>query len=242
MHPTEALVEIQAADLDVLRAEKRLDSLPEKIAIIETRHKETEISGLLVKARAYEGEVDRAVARAEDEISMITEKMAVEQEKLTSGAISDHKEVTNVSREIDALRRRKEKLEMETVALMEKAEKAAKQVATIEAAIAKLSEREASLIEEFKRAGSAVQDEIAELKKRRAALCTLVDAETMAAYERTRDAKHGIGVGVLADRTCGACGIELPADRLHVLKEGPDVSVCPMCNRLLVVKMPAGDA
>ncbi|TLM79483.1 MAG: hypothetical protein FDZ70_02880 [Actinobacteria bacterium] len=242
MHPVTALIELQEADLEIVRAEKRLDTLPEKQAILDVKHKAAEVAGLLEKAKQYCGEVDRAVTRGEDEIASLTEKMAAEQAKLTGGEITDHKMVANLSRELDALRRRKEKLEMETTALMEKAEKAAKQAATIEAAIGQLAAKEERLTEAFKKAGGEVLAEIARLKARRDALCKSVPAGTLASYERVRGSRHGIGVGVLKERTCGACGIEIPADRVHVLLDGPDVAECPMCRRLIVVRVPESGA
>lgn len=238
MQPTEALVALQETDLEIARAEKRLEVLPEKRAILGCRRKQREVEALLVKARSFADGTRRAVSRSEDEAAQVSEKMAVEQEKVNSGTITDHKELQNLTRELDALRRRRDRIDMETMALMEKAEKAERQVASIEAAKEKLAGEEASLVEAYKSAGGEVLAHIEALKAERARLCAALPKDLLRRYEDTRGSKHGIGAGVLDGSICRACGMELPADRIQALKDGGDIGECPMCRRLLVVRLP----
>ncbi|MBA4371061.1 MAG: hypothetical protein C0418_05740 [Coriobacteriaceae bacterium] len=242
MEPAAALLELQDADLGVTRTGRELDGLPEKKAILEIRRKTREVQALLDKTHAYAAEVGRAVSRAEDETSGLDAKLAAEQKRLTSGEVSDHREVQHLTREMDSLRRRKDKLEMETIALMEKGEKAEAQSRTIVAAIAKLASDEQALVERFKQAGSVLLTRIESLKARRASLAAGLPADVLAAYESARETKHGIGAARLTDGVCGACRVELPADKLHLLLDGPAVAECPMCRRLLVVHLPADTA
>lgn len=237
MHPTQVLAELQAIDLQIVRAEKHLEKLPEKRAILDCRRKQQEIADLLAKAEMLVAEVDRGVARSEDETASISEKMTAEQAKLSAGSITDHKELQHLAREIDALRRRRDKLEMDTIALMEKAEKARKQAATIAAAITKLRQHEESLVGAFKSAGGEALSRIDDLKKKRTALSGAIEADLLARYESLRETKHGIGAGVLKGSICGACGMELPADKLATLLDGPDIGICALCRRLLVVRV-----
>lgn len=241
MQVTEIIIALQDNDLAKVRADKRLEGLPEKMAILECRKKQRDVSALRDKATALAGEVERAVARAEDETAGLVEKMAAEQAKMTSGEVTNHKELQMLSREIDSLRRKKEKLEMETVSLLEKAEKAKKQAASIDAATAKLVEQEAQLVEEFKRAGGEVLAQIESLRVQRETLTSGLPAELLERYERVRAGKSGIGVGILEDRTCTACGLEIPADKAQALKEGEDIGECPMCKRIIVVRLPAAE-
>lgn len=238
MHPTEALVALQETDLELARAEKRLEELPEKRAILECRRKQREVGTLFARARAYSDEVRRAISRSEDEAAQVSEKMASEQEKVNSGAITDHKELQNLTRELDALRRRRDRIDMETMGLMEKAEKAERQLASIEAAKTKLGDDEASLVEAYKSAGGEVLTRIEALKAERTRLTAALPKELLRRYEDACGSKHGIGAGVLDGAICRACGMELPADRIQALKDGGDIGECPMCRRLIVVRRP----
>jgi predicted nucleic acid-binding Zn-ribbon protein len=43
-------------------------------------------------------------------------------------------------------------------------------------------------------------------------------------------------VGILKEGMCSACRVGLPVGKVEELVKGPDVGVCPNCNRLLIVR------
>ncbi|PKQ30342.1 MAG: hypothetical protein CVT60_00635 [Actinobacteria bacterium HGW-Actinobacteria-10] len=230
-----ALLDLQETDLSILRAEKRLDEMPEKRAILETRKKIREVQQLRASAEELVGRLQREVARHEDECSTVTEKLESEQAKFMSGEVKNPKELTHISREMDALKRRLDKLEMEEIALMERVEKAKGQVDKVDAALGQLAAKEASVIETFKAQGSELSKEIEALKAHREAVAPSIDAGLLSKYETIREAKGGIGVGRLEGSKCTACHMELPIERVADLKNGPEVASCPGCRRLIVI-------
>lgn len=236
MQGSETLLKLQEADLAEVRARRRLDELPEKRAILETRKKRTEVDGLRARAETFLGVLERDVAKHEDDVASVTEKLASEQARVMSGEVTNPKEVQSITREMDALKRRQDKLEMEELQLMEKVEKAKAQLVKIDEALSALDAREGKLTKEFKAKGGELQSEIDRTHKQREKLAKSLDANTRAAYERARESKGGIGVGVLQDGTCSACRVQLPAERVHALKAGPDTAQCPNCRRILVVR------
>lgn len=230
-----ALLDLQETDLSILRAEKRLDEMPEKRAILETRKKIREVQQLRASAEQLVGRLQREVARHEDECAMVNEKLASEQAKFMSGEVKNPKELTHISREMDAFKRRLDKLEMEEIALMERVEKAKGQVDKVDAALRQLAAKETSVTQTFKSQGSELTKEIEALKAHRVAVAPNVDAGLLAKYETTRGAKGGIGVGKLEGSKCTACHIELPIERVAELQSGPAVASCPGCRRLIVI-------
>lgn len=230
-----ALLDLQETDLSLMRAEKRLDELPEKLAILETRKKAEEVRGLRAKAEELVAMLGRAVTKHEDECSSLDEKIASEQNKIMSGEVTNPKELQHISRELDALKRRKDKLEMEEIALMERVEKAKGQVDKVDVALGQLAEKESVLTDRFKAKGSELIDEIEQLKQHRASVAKGIEEGLLARYESARAAKAGIGVGRLDGATCTACRMELPAQRVDELRIDPGIAVCPQCKRLLVV-------
>lgn len=227
------LLELQKADIEILRAEKRLDELPEKKAILETRAKIRETSALREKVELLNRKLAAEIKSRQDEITMHTEKIAAEQAKVM--ATTDHRQIQALTREMDGLRRRVDKLEMESLQYMERAEKAATQLATVDEHLDKSKVTEKDLIEEFRRVGGEVQREIAGLQALRSKLAHALPEDLLTRYEKTRDSKAGIGVGELDGDTCTACRMALPAERIADLQSGPDVGVCPQCRRLIVV-------
>lgn len=234
MQESTALLELQALDVEILRAKKRLEDLPEKTAILESRAKQREIAGMRQKADLLLRKLQAEIKARSDETATITEKLAGEQQKVMS--TTDHRAVQSITREMDGLRRRVDKLEMESLKYMERVEKAQAQLVTIDEALAKLADKEAALVKRFQEVGGALQQEIADLEAKRTKLASQLDADLLGRYERARESKGGLGVGKLEGDTCSACRMSLPAERLRDLHNGPDIGLCPECRRLIVVR------
>ncbi len=234
MAESDALLALQDLDLEVMRAEKRLDELPEKRAILEARAKIAEVQKLKGKAELLVRKLEAELRAHQDEVSTLTEKLGTEQKKVME--TSDHRMVQSITREMDGLKRRRDKVEMLSLQLMERIDKADGQLDKINTALAQLAAKEASLVEEFKAQGGKLQTEIATLNARRDAYAGQLSADTLERYRTIRDQKGGIGVGKLEDTTCSACRMELPAERVKELRNsGSDVGVCPECKRLIIV-------
>ena len=68
MNQAASLLELQRLDLEILRAKKRLEELPEKRAILEVRHKLRDVSALRGKADLLVGKLRRDLKAHQDEI------------------------------------------------------------------------------------------------------------------------------------------------------------------------------
>jgi predicted nucleic acid-binding Zn-ribbon protein len=230
------LLKLQDLELEIRRAEKKLDEMPEKRAILETRARRREVESLGAKAQELVDRLQREVQRNEDEAHGVTEKIDSEQERAMSGVVTSAKEIQHLTREIDSLKRRREKLEMEQLQLMERVEKAQGQVAKVDAALAQLDAKEAELTEEFTAKGGELQTQVEVLKQDVASAQKELDPQILSRYEDLKQAKGGIGAGLLTDGSCTACRMELPAEQVDHLLAGPQIGTCPHCHRMIVIK------
>ncbi len=230
------MLRLQDLELEIRRAEKQLDEMPEKRAILEVRAKRREIDSLYSKSQELVGRLQREVQKNEDEATTLTEKIDSEQQRMMSGDITNAKEIQHLTREIDALKRRREKLEMEELQLMERVEKAKGQIGKVEAALAQLDVKEAALAEEFTAKGGELQTSVESLKRERDAAQAALDPELYERYEALKKSKGSVGAGLLTDGACTACRMELPAEQVELLIAGPDIGVCPHCHRIIVVR------
>lgn len=238
MQESSALLELQAIDVEIIRANKRLEDLPEKRAILQSRAKQREITAMHEKADSLLGKLQSELKTRQDEMSMLAEKIGAEQTKIME--TSDHRQVQSLTREMDGLRRRSDKLEMESLQYMERIEKVTSQIAKIDEALTTLAEKEAELVKQFQHVGGLLQKEIGGLEKKRAARAAEIDPGLLKTYEANREGKGGVGVGRLEGDSCSACRMSLPSERLKELTEGPDIGMCPQCRRLLVVRAEDG--
>lgn len=241
MQQAETLLTLAERDLEIARLQKQLEEMPEKAAILELRHKIREIEGLSDKARRFIEQASAAQRRLEDEGASIEAHFQIEQAKATSGETSNHKELQNLARELDSLKKQKDRKDTEILKQMETVEAGQSKAATIEAGLVKARAREAQLIATFQGRGGAIQQRLEALARERAAMAALLRPSLLERYEQTRALKHGIGVGVLEGSTCSVCRIELPAERAQALREdahrtSDPVGTCPNCHRILIVR------
>lgn len=228
------LLALQEADIEILKARTRLKELPEKEQILAVRTKIKEVSALLAKAAELTRRLEADLKARQDEQAMITDKLSAEQTKVMQ--TSDHRQITALTREMDGLKRRADKLEMESMQLLERIEKATAQRRTIEGHLSKLTEQDAVLVAAYQAAGARINTEVTALMAERARLAASVDASLLSRYESVRESKGGVAVGRLDGTSCTACRMDLPSERVRELRDGPDVGVCPQCRRLIVVR------
>lgn len=231
----EALIALMEQDLEIARAEKALDELPEKRAVLQLRKRLREIEAVRDKAAAYCHKIDAMIARSADDAASIQTKIDAEQAKVLSGEVTNPKELQNLTRELDSLKRRKDAIEYEELGMMEKAEAGKAQLDKVAAALAEGAAKEAALIDEFKAKGGELQTEIVRLRESREKLAQQLPAGLRAQYESLRESKHGIAVGMLKGDLCSACRTQIPAHEAQALHAGPEVAECPNCRRILIV-------
>jgi len=235
----DTLLRLQQTDLEIVRAHRQLDELPEKQSLLALRKRVKEIESLGAKADAYIAAMQREMSKNEDEVAQLDDKIDDEQERVMSGEITNPKELQSITREMDALKRRKDKLENEELALMEKMENGRAQRTKVDATLGEAKRKDDALVDAYRTKGGVLQGDIARMENERIELRKALPEDLVKRYDAAREAKGGIGVGVLHGRVCDACRVELPSDQVEKLKAGPDVGVCPNCRRLLIVHPPA---
>lgn len=239
MSDGEVLLALTEQDLAIARAEKALDELPEKLAVLQLRKRLREIEGVREKAAAYCRKTEALIARSNDEAASLQGKIDAEQAKVLSGDISNPKELQNLTREMDALKRRKDAVEYEELGLIEKAEAGSAQLAKVEAALADGVSKEQALIADFKAKGGELQTGIGRMRDARDRLAAELDPELRSRYEALKESKHGIAAGEFKGQLCSACRTQIPAHEVQAILSGPEVTECPNCKRLLVVRAEA---
>lgn len=242
MDQADLLVKLQDTDIALTRARKRLDEMPEKTAILEQRKRIRDLEGLRAKTHAAWEAVDRSATRHEDEAATLSGKIDSEQTKVMSGEVTNAKEVANITRELDSLKRQKDKLENGILDEMEKRETVAEQRAKVDRALGVARAKEEALIKDFQAKGTEITRQIERLTAERSAAARAMEVDLLLCYEELREAKHGVGAGVLQAETCSACRMELPSDKVAELVCGPPIGICPTCHRLLVISLPSEEA
>ena len=123
-----SLLELQRVDSAIARLEARLGHLPEQAALEALEARLSELDEEIRRRRVALDEVATRQRRLDFEVDSLSQKIAGEVERLYSGKIGSPKELSDLSREVEALKRRKVVLEDNDLEVMEEREGAEKEL------------------------------------------------------------------------------------------------------------------
>lgn len=230
----ENLERLQQIDAEVIRNKKKLDGLPQRQTILETRQKLSEV----IKKKT---QIQDMIDDAEDELHKLLsedERLAKKQDE-TQEALErvqgDYRSVESYTKDLHGVAKRREKLTAE----MERVDAGLSQVRPlmdqIMAGCAELEAREKEAVASFQEEGGALTRVIAQTEAEHKRLADSLDPALHKAYERACHECGGIGVARLVEGSCSACRTTFDSSRIARIKQDAPVSRCPSCRRLLIV-------
>ncbi len=229
--------------LDVIEKLLILQDRDRKLRRVETElaHIEPERQSLKGKSSTAQAELEQAKQRVKQiesdrkrlELEVEAKKTQIERYANQQLQTRKNEEYRALAHEIETCKADIHKIEDQEIELMEKAEKAQKEVAsctrTFDAA-KKLAD------EQITQLGAREQNlkkELAELKSNREELAAVVDDGVRARYERLfKNKGENVVVGV-NHGVCGGCHMKLPAQVLVASQAGQEVVACTNCGRIL---------
>ena len=227
------LIALQDADLKVIRGRKRLEDLPEREKILSVRSKLAELETQSATVAEMRQKCDASLKRLQDEDATQAEKAETLESKIKD--CSDYRIVTSLTRDLEGVAKRREKIGFETNGVLEKSEKISTVEKQLADAQAVLTDQEAKLVESFKANGMALQKEIAQGQMAQEKLRPLIPADLLARYDKAAKARGGIALAQLKGNHCGACRAELHEGQIAKVKAAAPFSECPSCHRILLV-------
>lgn len=229
------LLSVQDKDSALAQLAHRRASLPELAVIDELQARAAEVDGQRVEAHTEVGDLERDQRKFDAEVELVRQRRVRDEQRLSSGVITNPKDLTSLQHELGALERRIGTLEDEELDIMERLEDAQGRLAAHVTELASVQADLAAATSARDAAFAAIDAESAELKAQRAALASEVSVELIALYEKIR-AQYGVGAAALRARRCGGCHLDINGADLRELAARPDDEVvrCPECSRILV--------
>jgi predicted nucleic acid-binding Zn-ribbon protein len=228
-----------AADLLALQdIDLRRDSRRALIADIDSRLGETEAvleAREVLDAAKIELNGRRSEQRALDaQLQDLDAKIKPIETKLYDGSVRNPKELTDLQREIESLKARRNKLDDDGLALLEAVEaasvafKAAEEA--LRAAEADWQTDQSDLVADRARA----ERETETLDQERGRWTSVIDAPSLGLYESLRQKRQGRAVARLERGACQGCRLTLPTHVVQRVRMGTVLVQCPSCERILV--------
>lgn len=234
----EPLLEILDLDLAAEAARARSSELPERAALPQLQAERTRIEAEIAAAEVERVETQAEEERLGSEVSQLARDIETADLERYSGKRMDRDEAAAHDASQHELRERKDALEAQELALLERLEAVEQR---LESASTVRSAKGLE-IERAERAICAVEaevaSEIARLLSARERIAPKIPPVILAAYDRVREQPRagGRGAAPLKDGRCGACRIALPSHvKAKMLAEPDDALIqCPQCRRVLV--------
>lgn len=231
----DGLLALSDTDAEIRRLHKRLDELPEQQDLDAALEERARLEEAVGDRRLESDGAQARAAKEEREVAQLRERLEVEQQRMYGGEITNAKELQSMRAEIDAVQRRIDEHEETELEAMEEAEEIEATITDLERQLVELEERIQELTVRRDDAAQALMAEIAELEVRAEQQRTSVSVEVLARYDDARSRFGGRAVGRLVGEQCSACGIGLSYADVNELFEGPPLTTCPSCQRLMVV-------
>lgn len=230
MPVVDRLYELQKLDEEADRIQKRLTWLEQALA----RADEVEVAQARWEAaRQTLRRREKALEEAEYRVRELREKRRNIERMFEEGRVRNPRQAVTLQEEIAYLTRKIDEAEDRALEALTALEEAQTALQEAEAALREARANRARQEEAWRAEQSRLQERLALLQERRAALVQTFPQDVLATYEDLRTRKQGLAVATVDEGACAACGAMLSAARLQAAKNLFTLTFCPQCGRIL---------
>ncbi len=225
------LQDLQEIDEDLFRVRQELQRLP-----VERDKRRAEIDDKIQRAKELESEILllRMETKEFDDSSKAARQRIRKLENESANSRADQALLAAYSHEIRSLKRDISEGDDEGLRVVERAD--AKQ-SEADGLKAQVKTDEETYIE----FAANAESEIAEAQKkaddmtakRKERMAGKVPPDVLTTYEKLLEARNGMALAALEDRTCQGCYMQVPTNVFVRLSKRTDIVQCPNCQRIL---------
>ncbi len=231
MRRAERLYELQKIDLALDAARKRVSAIDALLSEGETMRSARQAAN---RIRDRIAQLRTRLKDLELQSTTLDDRIALLDQRLYSGAIKNPKELGDLQRDLDSLRRRKLEMDEMLLSVMADVEEAERDYEGAHAELTRVeaawrTDQSALTIER-----AHLTEQIEALDQERSAQRAETSPPDLAVYDRLRAQRHGQAVARLDDGMCGACGVQPSANKLSHLRRDDTLITCGNCERVLV--------
>ena len=231
------LLELQALDSTLSRLDYRRTNLPELAALDKTTLHVAELADAAGRVETELADLGREQRRLEGDVETVRARQERDNTRLTSGAITNARELESLQHELETLSRRQSDLEDKVLELMERREEMEARLAELTAS---RSEAEAQLLrlsQARDEALAAIAEDRTSVQAKRVERAQGVPEDLLKLYETIRaGAGAGVGAAALRARRCEGCRMDVSGTELSRARTASPQEVlrCDECRRILV--------
>ncbi len=230
MSRSKTLYQLQQYDSGIDQAVKRIQA----IELILSDTKEFDIA--LKKKEEHNNILDekrKTLKSTEHNVEDQNQKIAQNQNKLYSGAITNPKDLEDLQLESTSLLKYLSVLEERQLEAMLEFDQAQVNYDQISAQVEEISLKKQTESEILSAEKSDLESTISTLQDDRSTLLTDTDLLELPIYEALRKSSGGIAVTLMINSSCSSCGSNIPSAIEQEARSPTKLSFCPACKRIL---------
>jgi len=225
-----ALYALQQLDTRIAELERQLAALDDGSALrAELEQMRAQSESQAVELRGLEKEL----LDTELKMKSFEEKKAGFERKMYSGQVSNPKELGDMQREVEMLRRSISDLEDKALTFIDQVEERRRTHAGARRALEEGEQRLAQVTERFERENARCRGELDEASSRRAAAAAIVPREALKRYEDLLPRKGNLAIVEASGGICHGCHVSLATDLARDLRRSNELRYCDTCGRIL---------
>lgn len=225
----ENLLILQDRDKRIARVEAELNNIGFERTTLQEKAKATQIGHENAKTAARQIESDRKNL----ELEVDAKKKLIEKYSLQQFQTKKNDEFKALNHEIDTCKADIFKIEDQQLALMEKAEVAAQEVATAAKTSAELLKNVEKQMGALADRETSLKKQLEELKSDYPKLVEAVSEDVLPRYERLRKSKGTNAIVGVEHGVCGGCHMKLAKQVVLSCQAQQEIVSCPNCGRIL---------
>jgi predicted nucleic acid-binding Zn-ribbon protein len=231
------LLDVQALDSTLSRLEHRRATLPELAALDKQTLELTELQDAAGRVENELADLGREQRRLEADVETVRAREDRDNARLTSGAITNTRELESLQHELGTLARRQSDLEDQVLDLMERREEMEGRLAGLQTSRTEAEAEVLALSHARDDALASIQQERANATQQRAERADGLPEDLMKLYDTIRAGTGaGVGAAALRARRCEGCRMDVSGTELSRARTAAPQEVlrCDECRRILV--------
>lgn len=156
------------------------------------------------------------------------------QEKLEQ--IKTNNEFQALQKEIESLKKNSAVIQENANKVGEELEKHKKEMESYETVLKDVRSKREVEASKIAQEEGLFDTELSRLNGMRAKMIVGIDGRYLAAYDRLRSGKGGLGIVPAAGGSCKGCNMRIPPQIYNELQRGTELHTCPNCRRILIYK------
>jgi predicted nucleic acid-binding Zn-ribbon protein len=228
------LYKLQLSDGRIAYLEREIEKLK---ANEELRTREEELNeseekyNVLIKNY---NELEKERKKLDDDLSMKNEKIKKNEQKLSSGVLTSSKEIMNYQEEIISIRKFNESIEDSIIEIMIKIDDINELIRLENEKKEKIRSHVDKLKEEISESVSLIEEKLKGFIIKKENTIKLIPHDLIAKYIETKEKRSGVAVGILKERLCMACNMEMSAGEALKMNNPEEIYKCPTCKRMII--------